>query len=184
MHRDIKTNNMLLTEDEKMCKVADLGIGRQMHESPEQQDGAFESASTCETASVLTGYTENKGTLAYMSPEALAPGGLYGQPSDIYGLGCVLLELLVGGEKFNEATENGISDHAAKVTLEANDQWHCFDEDRNIFANLKSLCLQMLRPDSADRLTARMILQSEVLKVYVEELIQRSPGLGKLNPRE
>jgi len=78
---------------------------------------------------------------------------------------------------------NGMSEHVAAATLEANEQWHCFEDDRKTFASLKALCLQMLSSKTEERLTAFMILSSEVLKGHVAELIEAAPSLGKLHSK-
>ena len=72
-----------MDEHGKVCKLADMGIGR-----PMQTVTDYDSLS--EAGSILSGYTEKRGTTSYMSPEAKAEGGHYGQPTDIYSLGCVL----------------------------------------------------------------------------------------------
>ena len=78
VHRDIKPENVLLTEEGHVL-VADFGIARSL-----QADG---------TNLTQTGMAV--GTPAYMSPEQ-AMGDVLDARSDLYSLGCVLYELLVG----------------------------------------------------------------------------------------
>lgn len=77
IHRDIKPANIMLTES-NITKIADFGVA-QMTES------------TAETGII--------GTPSYMSPEQLK-GETVGPESDIFSLGCVLYELLVGKKAF------------------------------------------------------------------------------------
>jgi serine/threonine protein kinase len=81
VHRDVKPQNVLLTEDGR-AKVTDFGIARaiDVHRGLTQ------------TGTVM-------GTSDYLSPEQ-ARGGAVDECSDIYSLGAVLYELLAGGVPF------------------------------------------------------------------------------------
>jgi serine/threonine-protein kinase len=82
VHRDIKPGNIMVTRQGEV-KVMDFGIAR-----------LTTSAETIEqTAAVL-------GTAAYLSPEQ-ARGEAVDARSDIYSLGCVLYEMLVGRPPFS-----------------------------------------------------------------------------------
>ena len=81
VHRDIKPENILLGDGEPV--LADFGIARAL-------DVASDDLSTA-------GLTI--GTPTYMSPEQLAGADVDGR-SDIYSLGCVLYEMLVGEAPF------------------------------------------------------------------------------------
>ena len=86
VHRDIKPDNILLQDGHAL--VADFGIGK-----------ALDSIDT-ETAT-QTGVSV--GTPAYMSPEQASGEAVDGR-SDIYSLGCVLYEMLVGEPPFTGPT--------------------------------------------------------------------------------
>ena len=86
VHRDIKPDNILLQDGHAL--VADFGIGK-----------ALETIDT-ETAT-QTGVSV--GTPAYMSPEQASGEAVDGR-SDIYSLGCVLYEMLVGEPPFTGPT--------------------------------------------------------------------------------
>ena len=82
VHRDVKPENILLSKDGH-AYVADFGIARAV------------SAAGAEARS-LTGVGQRVGSLAYMSPEQLVGSpGLDGR-TDVYSLGCVLYEMVVG----------------------------------------------------------------------------------------
>jgi len=83
VHRDIKPANILL--DAGHALVADFGIARAM--------GAGESS---------TGHIV--GTPGYMSPEQIDGSQYLDGRTDIYSLGCVLFEMLVGEPPFRGAT--------------------------------------------------------------------------------
>ncbi len=82
VHRDIKPANVMLTPSGEV-KVMDFGIARAVEDT---------STSVTQTAAVI-------GTAQYLSPEQ-ARGELVGPGGDIYAVGCVLYELLVGRPPF------------------------------------------------------------------------------------
>ncbi|MGD8726740.1 MAG: protein kinase [Gemmatimonadales bacterium] len=79
IHRDIKPENVLLSGSEAV--VTDFGIARAI-------SAAGGMALTMEGLVV--------GTLGYMSPEQAAGSGNIDSRTDVYGLGCVLYDMLVG----------------------------------------------------------------------------------------
>jgi eukaryotic-like serine/threonine-protein kinase len=93
VHRDVKPGNVLIGADGRV-KVADFGIVK---------------ASALMT---LTGTGTVLGTAAYLSPEQ-ARGGPVDARADLYGLGCVLYELLTGSPPF------GLGADSAQVAIAA-----------------------------------------------------------------
>ncbi len=88
VHRDIKPENIFSADDRAL--VADFGIARAIKSDL--------SPTTLTEAGITIG------TVAYMSPEqALGEQELDGR-SDLYSLGCVLLEVLSGAPPFQGAT--------------------------------------------------------------------------------
>jgi len=91
IHRDIKPENILLEDGQAL--VADFGIAR---------------AATALGESKLTSTGISLGTPTYMSPEqGMADPSLDGR-SDIYSLGCVLYEMLVGSPPFTGRTSQAL----------------------------------------------------------------------------
>jgi eukaryotic-like serine/threonine-protein kinase len=90
VHRDIKPENILLEEQHAL--VADFGIAR---------------ALVAAGGETLTRTGVAVGTPTYMSPEQVA-GGPVDARSDLYGLGCVLYEMLSGETPFTGPTAESV----------------------------------------------------------------------------
>jgi len=83
IHRDIKSLNILVTEDYS-CKLSDFGMAKLI-----KSDGGPISAT-------LQYNTEGKGTPVWMAPEVKNPQqrvSQYAYPADVYSLGIVLFEV-------------------------------------------------------------------------------------------
>jgi len=78
VHRDLKPENLMLVNGR--VKVMDFGIGKVLH-------------------AMKQGSSHAVGTLQYMSPEQIDAGVIDGR-SDLYSLGLVLFEMLVGHPPF------------------------------------------------------------------------------------
>jgi len=91
VHRDVKPENILLSGGEAI--VADFGIA-----------GALDAAG----GGKLTRTGVVLGTPAYMSPEQAAGDQTLDARSDVYGLACVLYEMLTGEPPFTGATSQAI----------------------------------------------------------------------------
>lgn len=85
IHRDIKPQNIMLTED-SMVKVTDFGIAKMR-----KQD----------TGKTVTQGGQG-GTLKYMSPEQISDIEAVDDTSDIYALGMVVYQMLVGTLPFDD----------------------------------------------------------------------------------
>ena len=86
VHRDLKPENLLVTADGRV-KIADFGVAR-----------AYADAVT---RPVVTAVGTTIGTPAYMAPEQ-ALGREVGPAADLYSLGIVAWELLIGRVPFEE----------------------------------------------------------------------------------
>ena len=89
VHRDLKPENIFLTQDGERLdavRVIDFGIARMTTQATSAQSG---------------------GTPLYTAPEVIL-GGAQGPAADIYALGCVLYELLVGEPAFSRKNIDAI----------------------------------------------------------------------------
>jgi serine/threonine protein kinase len=81
VHRDLKPANILLREDGTAC-ITDFGLARDT-----------------ETDTRLTRPGQTLGSMDYMAPEQIRAEDV-GPYTDVYGLGCVLYECLIGAPPF------------------------------------------------------------------------------------
>lgn len=126
LHRDIKTQNILLTGHEKRTvKVADLGLAHQL-------PGPGGTAS------------EMVGTPYYLSPE-LVQGRPYDSRSDVWALGCVMFELVSLRKPFEG---RNVSELLRRIIEQERN-----DVPADVDPLLRQLCNQMLSPEEEDRPT-------------------------------
>jgi serine/threonine protein kinase len=81
VHRDVKPSNVIVT-DEDHVYLTDFGLAKRAG-----------------SASGLTGAAQQLATVDYVAPEVVE-GGEPSAASDVYALGCVLYEMLVGAAPF------------------------------------------------------------------------------------
>ena len=91
IHRDVKPGNVLMGDDRAL--VCDFGIARAV-----EMAGGDRLPSSSGLA---------LGTPAYMSPEQ-ATGGSIDRRTDVYGLGCLLYEMLTGEPPFTGPTAQAV----------------------------------------------------------------------------
>jgi len=89
VHRDLKPSNLLLTAKGQL-KLSDFGLAKGQE------------------ATMLTAPGKTVGTYAYMAPEQITGKHSLSAKTDLYALGCVLYEMLVGEPPF-------VADSAAEV---------------------------------------------------------------------
>ena len=91
VHRDIKPQNILLSNGQAV--VADFGLAGALSDAGEEK-------------LTVTGLAI--GSPHYMSPEQAGGSGSVDRRTDIYSLGCVLYELLIGQPPFSGSTRHAI----------------------------------------------------------------------------
>jgi len=120
IHRDLKSNNVIVTPDRRV-KVLDFGLAKRA------VDSDMTAAVTAIHASLTQAGTA-VGTLPYMSPEQLR-----GEPvrivSDIWALGVVLYEMAVGARPFTgntpfELSAAILSDDPVQIPAEIRPELH------------------------------------------------------------
>lgn len=97
IHRDMKGSNILIDKYGKV-KLADFGLARSILGSG--YDGYLMGSSK-----ILPTMTNRVITLWFRPPEVLLGGDTYGPEVDIWGLGCIFAELILGKPAFSGSDE-------------------------------------------------------------------------------
>ncbi|NWW52293.1 NEK5 kinase, partial [Pedionomus torquatus] len=152
LHRDVKAQNIFLSNNGKVAKLGDFGIARQLNST-------MEFAHTC------------VGTPYYLSPE-ICENRPYNNKTDIWSLGCVLYELCA--LKHPVSTFEGNSLHQLVLKI-CRGRFHPVSP--NYSYDLRILISQLFKISPRDRPSINSILrkpflQKLVLKYLPPELTQ------------
>lgn len=151
VHRDLKPENVMVTADGHV-KIADFGIAK-----------ATQRAGSTTITSTQTGVTV--GTPAYMAPEQ-ALGEVVGPWTDLYSVGIMAYEQLVGHIPFHEATTA-----MAMLMCHVRDPIVApVDVDRRIDASLSGWVTRLLAKDAAERTRSAAHAWEELEDIAIELL--------------
>lgn len=158
LHRDLKPDNVIVVPpahegEEETAKVVDFGLAK-------VRDVAA-STSLTKTGTVI-------GTLYYMSPEQCSGEELDAR-ADVYSLGAMLYEMLVGNPPFRANNMAGlISKHLHELPP-------AFPEFLQVPAAIQSVCLRALAKDRNQRQSDALAFGSE-LKKALEAPVHYQPS--------
>ena len=152
LHRDIKPGNILLDQKGEP-HLTDFGLARLV-----------------ETESTVTRTLEVLGTPSYMAPEqAVGNNSAVGNPSDVYGLGAVLYQLLTGHPPF----AGGTTYETIKLLLDTEPRqprlWNS-----KIDRDLSTICLKCLEKDPKRRYFSALALAEDL-----ERWLKHEPILAR-----
>jgi NIMA (never in mitosis gene a)-related kinase len=143
LHRDLKTQNLFLTED-NIIKVGDFGISKALNNSADMAKSAV-------------------GTPYFMAPE-VCKGEQYGPKTDIWALGCILYEIVSYKKPFDERDLSGVFEQIISKDFDV--------LPSHVDANLKMLITMMLNKDPARRPSIWELANVPVIKDYIERFIE------------
>lgn len=163
VHRDIKPNNLILAPhpDGAIVKVLDFGLAKIL--APDHQDSL-----------VLT-----RDGLAFGSPPYMSPEQWGTQPpdarTDIYALGCVLYELLVGEPPFHGKPIQIASGHLGRPPRAPS----AVDPAAGLSPAVDALVLRCLAKDPRDRFQTGAALQGALVALPEHRPLRRhQPSKG------
>jgi serine/threonine protein kinase len=152
VHRDIKPGNILLDTSGKPY-VADFGLALK-----EENIGHG---------------PKNAGTPAYMSPEqARGEGHRVDGRSDIFSLGVVFYELLVGRRPFHADSREELLEQITSMEVRPPRQW-----DDTISKELERICLKALSKRASERYTTAKDMADD-LRHFLVRRKERNPYLA------
>lgn len=163
VHRDIKPQNIMITEDNRI-KVTDFGIAT-----------AVSSATIINSSDIL-------GSVHYSSPEQFR-GGYVDEKSDIYSLGIVMYEMIIGKIPFNGESPVTIALKHSQEDIVPPRQI-----DSTVSKNLESIILRAVEKRQGDRYenVSIMIRDLETLKnsdrLYTNPLIEDTESATQVIP--
>ncbi|XP_075582292.1 serine/threonine-protein kinase Nek5 [Pelecanus crispus] len=139
LHRDVKAQNIFLTNNGKVAKLGDFGIARQLNSTTE-------FAHTC------------VGTPYYLSPE-ICENRPYNNKTDIWSLGCVLYELCALKHPFEG---NSLHQLVLKIC-----RGHFHPVSPNYSYDLRILISQLFKISPRDRPSINSILRKPFLQKLI-----------------
>jgi len=195
LHRDMKPSNLLLNSD-CLMKVADFGLARSLRQSP---DGLC-TADSADPPQPLTDYVA---TRWYRAPEILLGSSKYTFGVDMWSVGCILGEMILGKpifpgsstmnqlEKIMELTGMpdsgqiaGISQYAASLCEQVSGMPSAANDDEarerwrrklppETSDEAIDLLMQLLRFNPDERLTAEQALEHPYVAQFHDPAVER-----------
>jgi WD40 repeat protein/serine/threonine protein kinase len=163
LHRDLKPSNILF-DKEGRPKVSDFGLAKRLKDPSSALDTiSVDGASRAtEAPKDLTGSEGIVGTLGYMAPEQAAGEKDLSTAADVYSLGAVLYQLLVGrpplvGTTIKEYQELAQNSAPARPRT----------SNSRIDRDLEAICMKCLEKEAAKRYDSAEALAND-LRRYVE----------------
>jgi serine/threonine protein kinase len=159
-HRDLKPENILLSFDKvnKKCvgfKLCDFGLSSKFERDVELTDFC--------------------GSPGFFAPEMIIKGVYYGDKADIWSVGCILLELVLGHEKFCEVWMNAYDYEVLQdkdgFTREIEETVQQLPQHLHFTNDLNDFILRFVRMRSSERTTAKKICAHKWLDGAFDDIL-------------
>ncbi|MHC5005551.1 MAG: protein kinase domain-containing protein [Planctomycetota bacterium] len=167
IHRDLKPANIKFTVDDKV-KVLDFGLAKAFEDPTTMASDLAASPTYVATSPSIPGAV--LGTAGYLSPEQ-ARARPVDKRSDIFSFGCVLYEMLVGGQLFGGDTVADV----VGATLHKEPEWGSLPPDTP--PTIRLLLRRCLAKDRIDEAIADPTSSS--LDLASAALAASSPATGR-----
>lgn len=152
LHRDIKPQNIFLTNQNKTIKIGDFGNSR-----------------FCKMS--MSSITQYNGTVGYMAPEVInkeiSKNGAYGPQADIFSLGVTLYYFYFGKEPWFSDSNTGshyCGDLLQVYKNRLSQENSIFPEGSKISQDAQNLISKMLRFDAEQRIKMKDLLKDPYFK--------------------
>jgi serine/threonine protein kinase len=147
-HLDLKCSNILTNNDDAdiNIKLCDFGSAREFKKGSNQVSSSFTSLQ----AQIV-------GSVQWMAPEVIAEEGS-GSKSDIWSLGCTIVEMFVGGNPWGEKLDDQ-NLYLAQQTIIHSNELPIIPENRTVSAECEDFIKKCLTRDYNQRPSAAELLQ-------------------------
>ena len=169
IHRDLKPDNIFITDGnkgQKVAKVLDFGLAK--IKQLERSDSASPTAVPLTTPGAVMG------TFGYMAPEQLM-GGVVNERSDLFSVGVITVEMLTGQRPFQGKTYH--EQLAATIN-----QPFAFESERAEAGALNEALQKSLAKEANDRFASATEMQEQTVSAirrYAQAVELQTPGLNE-----
>jgi serine/threonine protein kinase len=155
IHRDLKSSNILVSDDGEV-KIADFGLARHVSRNTKRP------------------LTANLVTLWYRSPEILLGSDSYNMSSDMWSIGCIFVEILLGNPPFNAQNE-------MELFFQINDQIGAINE--RSFRGVGELAM-FKKFKLSDEFNSEPKLKNSLERKFSKETADLAMSLLELDPKK